>query len=78
MRRGAPASSVVLPSAPAQWRPDVVEVAQDLHVGVDGAALGIGQGVVGAEGAHDGLRATQVRSRHAREEVVLDLVVQSA
>jgi hypothetical protein len=34
--------------------------------------------VVGAEGAHDGLRATQVRSRHAREEVVLDLVVQSA
>jgi hypothetical protein len=63
---------------PAQWRADRVEVAEDFGEGSEGAALGVGEAVLLAEGADDRLRVAQVRSGHAGEQVVLDLVVEPA
>src|SRR5262245_54930174 len=55
-----------------------MEELQDLDVGLQRATLSIGYGTLLAERSHDSLRPLQLVPRHAGEQVVLDLVVQSA
>ncbi len=58
--------------------PDLVEVTQTLAVGLDRADLHVVDAALGAEVAHDRLDLPQVGPGHAREQVVLDLVVEAA
>ena len=57
--------------------PDVAQVAEHQGVGADQGGFLVGQVVPQAEGPDERLRPTQGGARHAREQVVLDLVVQS-
>ena len=59
-------------------QPDVVEVVDDDPVGLEQTGLRIAEILLGAVGADDRLDQPQVRPRHAREQVVLDLEVEPA
>lgn len=52
-------------------------MADRLAVGTDQAVLAVTEVVFEAEGSDKVLSARQVRSGHGREQVVLDLVVES-
>jgi len=52
-----------------------VQVAQYLRVGGQQACLGVGNAALGAERPHGRLGVPQIRPRHGREQVVLNLVV---
>jgi hypothetical protein len=53
-------------------------VAKRLGIGPEQAGLRVRHVAVGAERGDQCLRPAQVRPRHGREEMVLDLVVQAA
>jgi hypothetical protein len=57
---------------------ECVQVAQRARVGGEQAGLGVGDLVLRAVGLHQPLGVAQVGAGHAREQVVFDLVVQSA
>src|SRR5436190_1008487 len=57
---------------------DLVERVQDRANGLADRLLDVGDLALGAVGAHQLAGATEVAARHGREEVVLDLVVESA
>src|SRR5664279_1694371 len=57
---------------------DLVEVLDDDRVRTAEARLRVRDVELGALGTHNDAGACQVRPRHVREQVVLDLVVESA
>ena len=58
--------------------PDVVQVSQHLRVGADQGGFEVGKVVTQAVGPDEWLSPTQRGAGHAGEQVVLDLVVQTA
>src|ERR1700683_127599 len=57
---------------------DSIQVTESLRVGTHQTGLAVGQPFLAAELADQSLRPAQARSRHRREQVVLNLVVQAA
>src|SRR2546421_7807365 len=57
---------------------DGMEMAQRLGVGAEQRGLAVRQALLLAEPADEGLGAAQVGSGHTREQMVLDLVVETA
>ena len=62
----------------AQWSADLVQALKDFPVGLKHARLVIGNRALLAEGFDEKLRFSQSVPGHSREEVMLDLVVQTA